>query len=407
MSQSAKELLTRLEAVIDTAIDGIITINKMGVIESINRAGALMFGYEKDELLGQKVNVLMTRHDSHHHDQYIDNYLTTRKPKIIGIGREVMCKKKSGAEFPGRLAVSEVLLNDRIIFTGIIHDLSAVKAAQDEVERLNAELEELVQIRTNELEEVVNKLLRTNQELEEREKQLNTALMRERELGELKSRFVSMASHEFRTPLSTILSSASLISKYNKPEHGPNREKHLGKIKRSVDNLTGVLNDFLSLSKLEEGKVVTEESEVDLRQLCKDIIEDLDGIIKSDQKIWVNAKVDSTIKTDKRTIRNVLFNLISNAIKYSPDDGTIECNLDKTRKHMIITIKDDGIGIPEEEQKYIFTRFFRATNVENIQGTGLGLTIVKRYLDLLGGEITFESASDMGSTFRIKLPINE
>lgn len=399
--------MTRLRAVIDTAIDGILTINASGIIETINPAGSEMFGYQSEELVGQKVNVLMTKHDETHHDQYIKNYLDTRVPKIIGIGREVMGKKKSGEIFPCRLAVSEVILNDRVIFTGILHDLTAVHEAQEEVKRLNKDLEKKVQERTNELEEVVNKLLRTNQELGWREQQLNEALNKERELGELKSRFVSMASHEFRTPLSTILSSAALIGKYAQEEQQENRVRHIAKIKRAVDNLTGILNDFLSLSKLEEGKVRTNFTKFDMAQLCSDLREDLSGIVKEGKKIDIISEGPQLITTDERITKNILFNLISNAIKYTPPESVITCRLVSSDDQLTIQVIDKGIGIPPEDQKHIFTRFFRAQNVENIQGTGLGLNIVRRYLELLGGKISFESHLDKGTTFTVNLPINE
>ncbi|MDX1684866.1 MAG: PAS domain-containing sensor histidine kinase [Saprospiraceae bacterium] len=407
MSSSSQELISRLEAVIETAIDGIITINTDGIMETVNPAAEAMFGYERGELLGQKVNILMNKEDRKKHDSYIHNYLETREPQIIGIGREVMGRTKDGKIFPCRLAVSEVLLNDRIIFTGILHDLTEIHQAKSEVEKLNRELEQKVQERTNELEEVVNKLLRTNLELAKREQQLNEALNKERELGELKSRFVSMASHEFRTPLSTILSSASLIRRYAGEEHQSNRERHIEKIKRSVDNLTGILNDFLSLSKLEEGKVGLELKEVDLEELCRDIKEDLSGIMGEGQEISLSKKGSSVIRTDERTIRNVMFNLLSNAIKYSPQQSEVRCSMESRSDKIVIKVEDDGIGIPVEDQKYIFTRFFRAQNVENIQGTGLGLNIVKRYIDLLDGEISFKSQPGEGTTFQVKLPINE
>lgn len=407
MEPSAKDLINRLQAVIDTAIDGIITISDSGVIETINPAASRMFGYEHDELVGQKVNILMTHKDRTHHDQYISNYLETRKPKIIGIGREVMGKKKSGEVFPCRLAVSEVFLNDRVIFTGILHDLTDIQEAQDKIRQLNRELEKKVQERTNELEEVVNKLLRTNQELARREYQLNDSLRKERELSELKSRFVSMASHEFRTPLSTILSSAGLIRKYASAEHQSNRERHIEKIKRAVDNLTGILNDFLSLSKLEEGKIGVNLEKVDLSVLCDNMKEDLEGLIKDGKNIEMDVKNPTWVLTDERIIKNVLFNLLSNAIKYSLDGGTVVCAVEKGDRECVIKVSDEGIGIPTEDQKHIFTRFFRANNVENIQGTGLGLNIVRRYLELLNGSISFESQPGAGTTFTVNLPVNE
>ena len=405
MESPSGDIYKRLAAVVETAIDGIITIDRFGVMETVNRAAAQQFGYTQDELIGQKVNILMNHHDASHHDKYITNYITTRKPQIIGIGREVIGKRKDGSVFTFRLAVSEVVLNDRVIFTGIIHDVSDIKKAEQKIISLNRRLEEKVEQRTNELETVVNQLLRTNRDLAQREIQLEEALKRERELGELKSRFVSMASHEFRTPLSTILSSASLIGKYKEGDTQGKRERHIAKIKSAVENLTGILNDFLSLSKLEEGKVQLEVSEVDLKYLGHNIIEDLHGISKKNQKIILEVSDECHIKSDKRILTNILFNLLSNAIKYSGEGTEVLFQGEVVNDQLIIKVKDEGIGIPEEEQKHIFSRFFRAKNVENIKGTGLGLNIVQRYVELLNGSIKFESKSNKGTTFTIHLPI--
>ncbi|MBT8232195.1 MAG: PAS domain S-box protein, partial [Saprospiraceae bacterium] len=347
-------------------------------------------------------------------------YNKTKEPRIIGIGREVQGKKKNGHIFPFRLAVSEVILNDRVVFAGIVHDLSEVKKAESEIVELNKKLEKKVNERTYELEKTVNKLLQTNSTLESEiseriaienklklsEEELKESLNKERELNELKSRFVSMASHEFRTPLTSVLSSASLLGRYVEGLENKNVDKHLNRIKSSVATLTGILNDFLSLSKLEEGKVEVNQTELNIEELCHEVIDATKGLIKSD-----NQKIIHTVegeprkfKVDQRILKNILFNLISNAIKYSSDD--IYCKVEYLENDFLISIKDKGIGIPLEDQKYLFTRFFRASNVINIQGTGLGLNIVKSYVELLEGDISFESSHENGTVFRIKLPYN-
>ena len=339
------------------------------------------------------------------HDGYLNRYLKTKQPHIIGIGREVTGKRKDGTLFPFRLAVSEVILNDRVIFTGIIHDLTDVKKAEGELLELNERLEQKVEKRTNELEEAVNDLLRTNRILEQRELELQEALDKEKELNELKSRFVSMASHEFRTPLSTIMSSASLISKYTLETHNEKRVKHINRIKSAVSNLTGILNDFLSLSKIEEGKIKIKKEMTSVKSICQLVIDEVKGLLKEGQVIHHqhNEKFVEFL-TDKHILKNVLFNLLSNAIKYSPANSIIECHSLKRNEYYEFVIKDQGIGIPETDQKHLFTRFFRASNVENIQGTGLGLSIVKRYVDLLGGSIHFESIMGEGTTFFVQFP---
>lgn len=406
MEKNLKDLAQRLNGIIDAAIDGIITIDSKGVIESINMAAANQFGYSEKEVIGNNITMLMPQPYRAEHDGYIDRYMTTKKPRIIGIGREVVGKTKDGKEFPFRLAVSEVILNDRIIFTGIIHDLSDVKAAEQKLLALNQKLEAKVLERTNDLEEAINRLLKTNKTLEEREGELKLSLDKQMELNQLKSRFVSMASHEFRTPLSTILSSASLIGRYTEEAQNEKRDKHINRIKSAVNNLTGILNDFLSLSKIEEGKITLQYEMVDIDELCELVIDELSGIKSDAQEISYKTELPGVIiSTDKRVLKNVLFNLLSNAIKYSPGEALIACNVFKGENGSIeIDVKDNGIGIPEHDQKYLFERFFRATNVENIQGTGLGLNIVKRYVDLLGASIVWSSKQNEGTTFRIKIP---
>jgi signal transduction histidine kinase len=292
-----------------------------------------------------------------------------------------------------------------------------VKEAENQIIKLNKSLEKTVSERTYELESTINKLLHTNkayeseikerliaeQKLKESEIELTKSLSKEKELNEMKSRFVSMASHEFRTPLTSILSSAAIIGRYEKEDQQDKREKHINRIKSSVANLTGILNDFLSLSKIEEGRVEINLVELNLDLLCHEIIEDTKQLLKSDQKIihTVHGENPRAI-IDERILRNIVFNLISNAIKYSDKD--VFCDIHFHEDHFELIIKDQGIGIPIEDQKYLFTRFFRAGNVTNIQGTGLGLNIVKRYVELLGGQIKFESEHEVGTTFYVTIP---
>ncbi|WP_236975510.1 PAS domain-containing sensor histidine kinase [Membranihabitans maritimus] len=403
--EGLKDIALRLQAIIDTAIDAIITIDEYGIIENFNNSAAKLFGYTPQEVIGQNVKVLMPDPYHSEHDGYIQRYKDTKERRIIGIGREVSGQKKNGVIFPIRLAVSEVKMKNRTIFTGIIHDLTEIKRVEKELIEVNTALEEKVRVRTLELETIVNQLLETNKKLQQRETELELALDKEKELSELKSRFVSMASHEFRTPLSTIMSSAALLSRYKLEAEQEKRERHVNRIKSSVVNLTGILNDFLSLSKLEEGKIALKISKIDPEELLKDTLEDIQGYLKKNQKFEIkiigeNGYVDS----DRNILKNVLFNVLTNAIKYSEEGSGIECTIIFSKASFSIKVKDQGIGIPEEEQKYLFDRFFRASNVETIQGTGLGLNIVKQYVELLSGDIKFESRLGEGTTIDIKFP---
>ena len=259
----------RLNAIIKAATDGIITINHRGIIESANLAAANLFGYTIEEMIGQNVSLLAAAPHGAKHDTYLKNYLSTGVKKIIGIGREVNGRRKNGSLFPLRLSVSEVKLGNRIIFTGILHDLTPIKNKEEKIKKLNQVLEKRVEERTQELEKVVNRLLTTNKalkhevkerknaelDLRQKEEETRSALQKERELSELKSRFVTMASHEFRTPLSAILASAELIEAYKTTQQQDKRIRNVKRIKNAVNHLTTVLNEFLSLSKLEENSI--------------------------------------------------------------------------------------------------------------------------------------------------------
>lgn len=414
------EAAKRLKAVIDTVIDGIILIDTNGIVESVNPAAANLFQYEEKEIIGNNISMLMPEPDHSNHDQYLRNYLNTGKAKIIGIGREVMGLKKDGSQFPLRLAVSEVHLDKGLMFTGIIHDLTDMKEAENEIRKLNEELEEKVEERTEELANVINRLLSVNKklereiqerrivesELEENKEDLRKALKNERELGELKSRFVSMASHEFRTPLSTILSSASLLQRYTESDQQFNRDKHIKRIKSAVQSLNGILNDFLSLSKLEEGKVGIKEELFEISDVCDEIIDEMLGLLKDSQTITQDHQDPSVrIYSDRKIIKNILYNLLGNAIKYSGPDKSITLTSSISDNILEISVIDQGMGIPMSDQEYLFTRFFRASNAMNTQGTGLGLTIVKTYLDMVAGDISFSSEEGKGSEFTIHLPL--
>lgn len=413
-----QESQNQLNAIINNAVDGIITINERGQMQIVNPAAASLFGYEVEELTGKNVHVIAPTPHKERHDAYMNNYQQTGERKIIGIGREVMGLRKDGSTFPCMLSVSEIDLGDRKLFAGLIHDLTQQKEAEQHIKNLNTELEKRVEERTEKLVEVVNRLLLTNDNLKKEilerkiveaalqksQIEVKKALEKEKELNELKSRFVSMASHEFRTPLSTILTSASLIARYTAPGTEDKREKHINRIKSAVGNLTGILNDFLSLSKLEEGHFQNQPEQFDLKQLVLNTVDEIKMITKPNQAIIYEHEGETEVFLDMKSTRNICINLLSNAIKYSEKD--IFINTEITKEKIKITVKDQGIGIPKEEQEYLFTRFFRAKNATNIQGTGLGLNIVRKYLELMNGTITFESELNKGTTFFIEFPLN-
>jgi len=387
-----------LKAIIDNAIDGIITISDRGIIESINPSACKLFQRTPEEVIGQNISILMPPPDRNMHDAYLHRYQRTGEPHIIGIGREVIGLRKDESTFPFRLGVSEVQYSGRKIYTGFIHDISREKEAESRLKEYASHLEELVEERTLSLKESVTALQLAKEEVSE-------SLEKEKELGQLKSRFVSMASHEFRTPLSSIQLSAVLIEKYAQEFNNPNIKKHIAKIKMSVGNLTGILNDFLSLERLEAGKTEAVFSEFDIIKFAEEITEEMQLIAKENQNIiYQHTGTIGTFRLDQALLKNCIINLVSNAIKYSGENTFIEFNSEIIDRNLIIIIKDNGIGIPENDQKHLFEAFFRAHNTGNIPGTGLGLNIVSRYVGLMNGSIKFKSLVNHGTSFTLSFP---
>ncbi len=360
--QRISDTESRLKAIIDTAVDGIITIDSQGIIEAVNPAVTRLFGYADNEMIGKNIHILMPEPDKSHHNEYIEKYNRTGKGNIIGKGREVIGRRKDGSTFPFLLSISEVMLSKKKMFTGIIHDISELREVKD-------------------------------------------ALQKEMQLNELKSRFVTMASHEFRTPLSAILSSASLIGKYKENQDEEKRLKHVNRIKSSVTNMTNILNDFLSLSRLEEGMVMNQPVEFDIRELADEVTGELSSVLKDKQTIdYEHSGSGEIVVLDKNIIKNILINLLSNAIKYSGEGKQITFSTFTDDKTLTIIVTDQGIGIPDADKPLLFGRFFRAQNATNVQGTGLGLNIVKKYTDLLNGKVDFVSQLNTGSTFTVTVP---
>lgn len=387
-----------LHAIVQNAIDGIISIDERGIVESINPSACTLFGYLPEEVIGNNISMLMPPPDKLQHDHYLRRYQVTHKPRIIGIGREVTGLRRDGTTFPMRLGVSEVLYQEKTFYVGFIHDLSLQKEAEERLKDYANHLEELVEIRTQSLNETIHAL-------EIAKEQISHSLENEKELGRLKSRFISMASHEFRTPLSTIQLSASLIDKYAESAGMKEIGKHVGKIKASVTGLTAILNNFLQMEKLETGKVEANMAEFDLAELSRDITEEMQLLAKAKQTIHYKHTGGKNVNLDKNLIKNCIINLITNAIKYSGDDATIDFTTEVSPEKAVITVKDDGIGIPEDDQKYLFEAFFRAHNTGTIPGTGLGLNIVARHVELMDGEIDFESDTEKGTLFTLTFPV--
>jgi len=391
------------EALFNNAAIGIITINKEGQIVLANKFAIQQFGYSNEsELLGNKIEMLIPKRYDHRHVGHRTNYYKhNTQSRPMGVGLDLFAIKKDGTEFPVEVSLSSYHTEGQQYAIAFVNDISIRKNSEEALVKLNTQLEELVVERTQTLSDTVNQLEIQIKEAKEKDIQLREALEREKELGELKSKFVSLASHEFRTPLTTILSSAYLVSQYKSDdEQQPKRERHIEKIVSSVNMLDDILNDFLSVGKIEEGKIKVRIAEFNLADHISALINQMNSNLKKDQKIVLSYKGNPVVEfLDQNLIKHILMNLLSNAIKFSPENSSIQLSVSHLNTQLILSVKDEGLGIPEEDLEHLSERFFRASNVNAIQGTGLGLHIVSKYAELLNGTIKCKSQVGKGTEF--------
>lgn len=407
--------------IFQTSAEGIIMIDMTGKILLANPISEKMFGFDPETMVGHTIEDLLPVRYRGKHLDFRKQFNEHPEPRRMGIGRDLKALRLDGTEFPVEISLSFTNINNQVLSIAFITDISLRKIAEDAIKRSEeqlieyaAELEKKVKSRTEALNLSVQKLEILNKDLQQQilvrqraEEETRKALERERELNELKSKFVSIASHEFRTPLSAILSSTSLIQQYHLRGEMTKIDKHISRVKSSVHHLTSILNDFLSLGKLEEGRIEVATEQVSLHAFFEEIKEEIKSTLKEEQQLVILfTQPELSFQSDPRILRGILFNLVSNASKYSDSGKSIHLSATYTDDSVTVEVRDAGIGIPQHEVKHVFERFFRASNSSNIQGTGLGLNIVKRYIDLLKGTISFTSELGKGSSFTIILPIN-
>ena len=407
----------QFEALFNFATIGIVVTNNLGKIINFNKYAETQFGYSRDEMLGKVVDVLLPTATHERHEKYRGQYYEHPEPRIMGHGRDLFAQNKDGSTFPVEVSLSHYSIHEQTFVIAFIIDITVRKAHEamatgqkhelervtEEIKSMNLELEQKVEDRTKMLREALSELERSKEEL-------NLAFENEKELNELKSRFVTVASHEFRTPLSTILSSAYLLDKYNEASTNDKIDKHIHRIKEAVGGMKNILEDFLSLGKMEEGLVKTNMETVSgatLDTIIKELLQGMEGLLKKGQTINYDNYVVQDVLIDISLIKNILINLFSNALKFTDEKGIIIITSRVVEKNFIISIQDNGIGISEEDQQHLFERFFRAKNAANIQGTGLGLHIIVKYLEFMQGRIEMESILDKGTTFTVYIPQNK
>jgi len=397
---------SQFESILNHVNEGILIANRHGRILLVNRRCCDLFGYTSEELMNLEVESLIPRDKREKHVQHREGF--KKHPTNRGMGKNMTLYglRKDQSIFPVEISLSHYESEGETFVVAFIIDISERLLFQQNLEimnealkNLNESLEKKVEERTLVLQEALNDLEKSRDELEKSWK-------KEKELHEMKSRFVSMASHEFRTPLTTILSSVSLLSKYTGEEQEELRLKHIKRIKNSVFTLTDTLNDVLSLGKLDEGKVEVQIETIRVHDFIHSSLDDIDALLKPNQKFEVNSPSNLFFSTDLSLLHRAFINIVSNAIKFSFEDEAIRIDA-RLRQSLhgetlvSLSVTNKGIGIPNEEQEKLFDRFYRAKNAGNIEGTGLGLSIVKRCCELIGADIEWQSEENKETTFTL------
>ncbi|ALM07789.1 histidine kinase [Sediminicola sp. YIK13] len=386
--------------------EGIIVVNREQFIVATNNSANEMFGYSNGALIGKPLNTLIPQKFHHNHGGHFAGFMQKSNKRQMGQGRDLFGMRKNGEEFPVEAGLNPFEVDGVTYVMALVIDITQRKQQERQISELNSQLEAKIELRTRELNDIVLELRGEVNLRKEAESKAKMALKKERELNDLKTKFLSLVSHEFKTPLSSILTSATLISKYQLSDQQSKRDKHLDTIKNKVKYLDTILTDFLSVERLESGKVNYKFTTFPLSKLVNEVIYDANMLLKTGQNIRYPDNIDDVIiDFDEKILELILSNLIHNAIKYSPEYAPIDIQVEHNKKMVTLKVIDQGMGIPKEEQKYIFNRYFRAENALLTQGTGIGLNIVKGHLENLGGSIDFTSQENMGSTFSIQLPL--
>jgi PAS domain S-box-containing protein len=384
---------------------GIILLDAQQHIIEANQSAERMFGYKIKELNQLHLQVLFSDANTIQLENQLKVFLNQGVKEKKEKSLSIYGIHKSKSMFPVEVSLNIFKLCNKEYIMALITDISTRKEQEVRLSKLNAEFEQKIILRTKELNETISQLEHENMLRVDAEKDINIAFRRERELNKLKTNFLSLVSHEFKTPLSGILTSIILLGKYNLAEQQEKRDKHIKIITDKVQYLNNILNDFLSLEKLETGNINYNLSTFKLGKVIKEVISNATILLKEGQTIDYSNHIDEiSLFQDEKIIELTLSNLINNAIKYSSENSVIAIKVRQDIEITTLEIIDDGIGIPKIDQKNIFNRYFRAENAILTEGTGIGLNISKTHIENLGGSINFESAENKGTTFTISIP---
>lgn len=390
--------------------EGIIITNSRGVIVNSNPAIEKLFGYKPEFLRGKTIEILMPEDVSERHQEHRNKYFAKPYSRPLLMGSNLRGRKADGSVIPLHISLSSFSENGETFAIAFISDRTELNQKEEllqknqnelkqlavELKLLNTQLEKRVQKRTQMLEETIA-------ELNDAQIQLKLSLENEKELGDMKSKFASLVSHEFRTPLATILSSLNLIERYSNNELNENQQKHVGKIKKAVQSMVDIITDLLTITRIDNNKLEFRPFSLKVKQFFETIENDFQKFLKPGQKLHIECLTQEDFVTDSNLLGQIINNLLTNAIKFSEENTNISVSVTCRSGELGITISDQGVGIPEEDLHHLYESFYRASNVASVEGTGLGLFIVKKCLELIGGEIEVSSEVNKGTNFKIKI----
>ncbi len=391
LAQSKRELQT----ILNTIQTGILLVEAdTGKIMNTNPIASQIIGLKQEDMIGQFYTDFLPPAD-------IDDYGTSRKKGNF----ESVLKRHNGLSIPVLRNVANIYLGNQRFRIESFLDITDRKNSELALKKANELLELKVQERTIDLQLLVHKLKEEVSEREKAEKELRRLLENEKEVGDLKTRFISLVSHEFRTPMTIIRSAAQMIDKFKEKLSDDEKTEKIKRILVTVDTMSDILENVLFIGKTDSGTVSLNPRQVDLKEYCLNIINDLQLGLNIRRNVnFTTASDDNTTYVDIKLLRHILFNLLSNAIKFSDENTTIDFMLECHRDRSVFTIKDYGIGIPAEEQEKIFELFYRARNTGAVSGTGLGMSVIIRSVKLQGGKIELTSKVNSGTTIKVTIP---
>lgn len=389
---------------------GYITIDKNGIITDGNITSSKMLGYDRINLLMKPLTNFINQDDLDAYYTFYNDLL--REHSIVSC--ELRLMKKDGSLLWTKLEGQFLYVSDKnaILFHVVISDISANKQAEEKIKHLNDNLEKRVAERTKQLSIALDNLnheitirKKTEDDLRQAKDDISRAYAKEKELNELKTRLINMIQHEYKTPLTIILGSTDLIDRLYRADKKDKIQHYIETIRTSVDDMTRLLEDTLTLGDTESGQIKFSANFFDIVILCRKLAAEIDLVDSAQHDIVFSTNVDSCkMMSDETIIRKVLINLMTNALKFSGPGTDIEVELIDEGSYVNIKVKDSGIGIPEEDVVHLFEPFHRGRNTETIPGTGLGLAIVKSCLNVLKGSISISSKMGEGTTFTIMIP---